>query len=230
MRNLPDEIKYVDGYLDTTTVHALSGTAADTWADTELNPKQVTAIYGCMPIPRQGDNYADRDGRKIRLKKLVIKGYIYWNALDSDTPPSQTGHVRICIVRDKRTNGVALSGENVIGAGLGSDGQATTSGNAGGINFCTNPDGWGRYVVLYDKTFRPPTTGAYGDQSADAGNVVGTSTPFKIKLTTNFNVNFCDTTGSVAAIVDNSIHMLAAQLQADQVANICYYARQSFIG
>jgi hypothetical protein len=230
MRNLPDETKYVDGYLDSIAIHALSGSIDDTWADTELNPRQQTAVYGCMPVPRQGDNYGDRDGRRVKYKKLIIKGYIYWNGLDSDTPPTQQGHVRIVIVRDKRTNGVALAGENVIGAGLGSDGQNTLSGDAGAINFCTNPDGWGRYKVLYDKVFRPPTSAAYGDFDANAGNLVATVTPFKISLKTNFYVNFCETSGTVAAVVDNSIHLLAAQLSGDQVANLCYYARQSFIG
>ena len=37
------EIKYVDGYLDTTVVHALSNND-DTWADCELNPRQQTAV------------------------------------------------------------------------------------------------------------------------------------------------------------------------------------------
>lgn len=63
------EIKYVDGYLDNLTLQALSANDA-TWASCEANPRQQTAVYGCLPVPRQGTNYADRDGRKIFVKKL----------------------------------------------------------------------------------------------------------------------------------------------------------------
>ena len=67
------ECKYVDGYLDTTSLVQLE-TNDQTWAGCELNPRQQTAVYGCLPVPRQGDNYSDRDGRKIYVKNIKIHG------------------------------------------------------------------------------------------------------------------------------------------------------------
>ena len=42
------EVKYVDGYLDNTGVAEIS-TNDDDWAGCELNPRQQTAVYGCLP-------------------------------------------------------------------------------------------------------------------------------------------------------------------------------------
>ena len=61
------EKKYVDGYLDSTNIVEVDDNDA-TWAGCELNPRQQTAVYGCLPVPRQGTNYADRDGRRIMIK------------------------------------------------------------------------------------------------------------------------------------------------------------------
>lgn len=223
------ENKYVDGFYNVAALHELSDTADDTWADCETNPRQTTAVYGCMPVPRQGTNYADRDGRKIYMKNLHIKGQILWDRVDSTTTPVQVGAVRIVIVKDTKTDGTALSAENVIGPGLGSDGMATTSGDGCALQMPTNPDGWGRYKILYDKTFRPPVQSSWGDNT-NAGNVNGFWIPFKISLPINCEVNFSASTGAVGSIVDNSIHMIAAAQSGGTNPTMTYYARQSFVG
>ena len=55
-RPFKDENKYVDGYYDWTNLTELSSND-QTWAGAEANPRQQTAVYGCLPIPRQGDNH-----------------------------------------------------------------------------------------------------------------------------------------------------------------------------
>jgi hypothetical protein len=224
------ETKYIDGYLDNVAVHELSITADDNWADTELNPRQQTAVYGCMPIPRQGTNYGDRDGRKIYLKTLRIKGYINWPGLSASAVVNNATAVRIIVVKDTKTNGTACDAENVIGAGLGSDGQATLSGDGGAINFLSNPDGWSRYKILYDKIFRPPVNSASAAVTQSNQNAIGMQVPIKIKLKINCWQNYSDTTGAVGSVIDNSIHLFAAATTTSFNPTLCYYARQAFVG
>ena len=115
-----DERKYVDGYLDLTNFHEL-GTNDDTWADCELNPRQQTSVYGCLPVPRQGTGYGDRSGRKIVIKKIVIRGIINWTGADTITATSKRYPiVRLLVVKDTKTNGAEMAAEDCIGPGLGS--------------------------------------------------------------------------------------------------------------
>lgn len=222
------EQKYVDGYYDATALHELSNAADDDWADCEANPRQQTAVYGCLPVPRQGDNYADRDGRRIYVKNIRIKGFIYWAEVDTLTAAGQTGLVRIVVVKDSQTNGATLSAENVIGVGLGSDGQATLSGNGGAISLPSNPDGWGRYKIVYDKTFRAPAQPAFNDGTD--GAIMAMRTPFKITIKCKCYQNFSSSTGAVGSVVDNSWHVLAAASDASGAPLLSYYARTSFVG
>jgi len=227
-RALPPETKYVDGFYSSAAIHELLSAGADTWADCEANPSNTGGAIGCLPIPQQGDNYADRDGRRIYVKKIRIKGFITFTASDSVTPPPTLPPVRLLVVKDTRTNAATLSAENVIGPGLGGDGAAITSGNGNALALPTNPDGWGRYKVMYDKTFRPPTVGGAG--VAGDLNFQGMIVPFKITVKANCFVNFCLATGVVGAVVDNSFHVLAATIASDIDPSLMYYVRTSFIG
>lgn len=227
---LGGETKYVDGYLDETAIHQLSVGADDTWADCELNPRQQTAVYGCLPVPRQGTNYADRDGRKILVKKIHIKGRILWNTAADSTDPLSTGLVRIVLVKDTRTNGVEVSAENVIGPGLGSDGNASLSGDAGAINLPSNPNGWGRYQILFDKTFKCPVKPVVWDATNSGKDETGVNVPFKISIKANCEMNFSASTGAVGSVVDNSFHLLCAAIGNSVQPKLSYYARTSFVG
>ncbi len=219
--------KYVDGYLDAVLVHVLSPTADDTWADTELNPRQVTAIYGCLPVPRIGAGaFADRDDRRILTRKIMIKGFVRWPTSDGIVAATTIPYVRIIIIKDTRTNGSAMSAENAIGAGNGSDGAVVTSGDGGGINMFTNPNGWGRYEILRDIKILPPPVSPYHD-GTDAASPAK-YTPFKITVRPNEITNFSGTTGAVGSIIDNSYHLIAACNDA-AAPLLCYYARTVFI-
>jgi len=220
------ETKYVDGYLDSTTAHKLSNND-DTWADCELNPRQQTAVYGCLPVPQQGTGYADRDGRRIFMKTIRVAGHVVFNQVDTGTAALHGGYVRIVIVKDTRTNGTALSAENVLGPGIGSDGNASLSADAAGM-LMTKPDGWGRYKILYSKVIKRPPTSAFNDGTDGAWN--GQRVPFKFSIKCNCTMNFNASTGLVGSIVDNSFHLLACHSQASGSADITYVARASFTG
>lgn len=224
------ETSYVDGYLDGTNIHALSITADDTWADCELNPRQATAVYGCLPIPRQGTNYADRKGRRIFIKNIRIAGRIDWSAVTDAPNTTQLSMVRILVVKDTRTNGVPLSAENVLGPGLGSDGLATTSGDGVALQFLTNPDGWGRYKIMSDRTYRAPPQPVAGTGANSVADSSRMSTSFKLNIKANCQVDFSATTGAIGSVVDNSFHVIAACLDSNTEPVLSYYARTSFTG
>lgn len=222
------EIKYVDGYLDNTNLVDVSANDS-TWAGAELNPRQATAVYGCLPVPQQGTNYADRDGRKIFLKKIHIKGILHKPQVNALTGANKLGFARLIVVKDKQTSGVALSAENVVGQGLGSDGNAALSADVAAMAL-TKPDGWGRYQILKDKIFVPKSPPSY--QDGTDGAISGMDIPFKMTINVNEYVNFTASTGAIGSIQDCSIHLLGVQSEGAAFAQwtISYVARTSFVG
>lgn len=226
------ELKYVEGYYDLNTIHALSVSAADTWADCEANPRQNSAVYGCMPVPKGGTGFYERDGRKIVVRNIRIYGVIEWGLIDSVSPASANlGQiVRLIVVFDTRTNKATLNAEDVIGRGYGSDGNSLTGGTASCIMEKTKPEGWGRYRILKDKMFRRPPAVATADNGADTFNVPTQITPFKFTIKRSFEVNFTDSVGAVTSVIDNSVHLLAACTATDCVTQLAYQARTSFTG
>lgn len=225
-----EEIKYVDGYRNSSLVFALSRTSFDTWQGTVANPQNTSVAIGCMPVPKTGTNFSDRDGRKITMLKVRISGNIQWDQTSS-TLPTDHSPVRIVIVKDTRTNGATLEGADVIGTGVAGDGVGVVSGTGGAFNLLTKPDGWGRYKILHDEVFDEPPMGitTFNDGTQQ---FIGSSNfkTFKITVKPMCEVNFNGTTGEVSSIIDNSIHMLAATVNGTGTPRLAYTARTSFIG
>lgn len=223
---IKEEVKYVDGYRDYGAFHILN-TNDDGWHDCELNPRQQTAVYGCLPVPKQGTGYSERDGRKIYVKSIRIKGVITWSAVNALAAGGNQGFVRLCVVKDTKSTGTEISAENVMGAGTGSDGMAGKLADAG-VNCLTNPDGWGRYKVLVDRTYKSPPVSAFHDGVDGATNSI--SIPFKMTVKANCYMNFSASTGAIGSIIDNSFHLIGAQSQLGSAVTMSYVARTAFIG
>ena len=220
------ETKYVDGYLDSTAVHVLSNND-DTWADCELNPRQQASVYGCLPVPRQGTNCSDRDGRKIFVKNIKIRGRLQFTGADTVTTNQVQGFVRLIVVKDTTTCNATLSAENVIGPGLGSDGAAALTGDSA-IMSMTDPDGWGRYKILADRIYKIAPQSTFSDGTD--GTMNDYYMPFKITVKVNCYINFSGSTGVIGDVVDNSIHLIGASSTSTNGVNISYVARTAFIG
>ena len=221
------ETKYVDAFKNNAAITVMSSAADGNWASTEFNPNNSGGALGCLPVPSQGNGYSNRDGRKFFMKNIRINGLITWPSITAGATLG-VGPVRIIIVKDTRTNQVSLSGEDVIGGGLGSNDVATLSGDGNGLCLPTNPKGWGRYRIMYDRTFEPPLASAAGVTAALHQQNI--KLPFSINIKANCEVNMDDVDGTIANVVDNSFHMLCACQDSSADALVGYYARTSFVG
>lgn len=222
------EVKFVDGYFDSTTLTDVSANDA-TWAGAEVDPRDVTGTYGCLPMPSPGDGYSNRDGRKIFVKKIEIRGLLETPGANTLTAATNQPFARILIVKDKRADGVQASAENVIGPGLGSDGNQSLSADAA-IMQGLNPDGIGRYQIIADKIIKPPVATVWNDGTD--GAAVGYATPFTITFYPKCYVNFDGNTGKIGSIVDNAFHMIAAAGPGETafMPKLTYTARTYFVG
>lgn len=218
---LAGEMKYVDDELDRTAITDLSINDS-TWAGCELDP----ATNNVLPIPTQGTTYADRDGRKIFIKNIKIRGVIRFGEIANDTkiPP----FVRLLVVKDTRTNGVQLSAEDVLGVGKGPGGTTALTADAAVMAF-SNPNGWGRYNILVDKIirapFRPTTHDATTTSIVQAAQV---DVPFKLMVKANTYVNFDASSGGIGDVIDNSFHLIGGASNSE--ASISYVCRTAFVG
>lgn len=220
------ECKYVDAYKDLTTVNSLVNNDDD-WAATEINPgNQTDGAIGCLPVPRQGDGLADRDGRKIFVKWIQIKG-ILKVANSGSSAVGDYGCVRLVVIKDMHTNGVAMDAENALGPGVGADGQATLLADCATYAM-TAPQGWGRYKIMKEKIVRIQIPQNYYNAAV---NRDGFTVPFKMKVKANCYVNFSAAAGEVESIIDNSFHLCAASdSYQTPVVQISYIARTAFYG
>lgn len=218
--------KYVDAFYNKTAIAEFSDAVDDDWAGMETNPSDTVGVIGCMPMPLVGDGYYARDDRRIFVKSIKIRGYINWDLSDTLTSATGSGFVRLVFVKDTQTNGATLDAENVIGGGFDSSGAACISGDGGGVNFFTDPEGWSRYKIMRDFTIRAPPQPVFNDGTDGAQQEM--RTPFKITVKSNCYVNFSGNTGKIGSIIDNSFHLLTGKSGIQGAASLCYYVRTSF--
>jgi len=191
--------------------------AGGSWNGAELDPTTLNALF----CPVTGDDFLNRDGRKVQVIAIKIKGLILQAVQAAQTVADPIPCVRIILVQDKQTNAAQLNSEDVIG-------NAVTSPIFG----FQNPAFFGRFKVLRDKTISIPVP--YTAQDA-AGTFVQGSKDIPFKMTRKFRkpvvVHFNATNGgTVADTIDNSFHMIGVQSQnAGMQASITYQCRVTFL-
>lgn len=202
------ETKYFDTERTVANIASISG---GTWVATVGDPTTIN----CLFAPTQGTGFNNREGRKCWVKKIKIRGFITWGTGANLTAGEVGDIARIILVQDKQTNGVQATGDLVI--------QSGTASTDPTISEFQSPANFGRFKVLFDKTFRrPPLPITYDGTNIEAS---GYSTTFKIfkKFRKPVLVHFNATNGgTVADIVDNSWHFMVADWGGAQVNN-CYY-------
>jgi len=205
------EMKYFD------TTLALSAISEDnTWANTEQDP--ATFLTFCVPVVGAGIN--QRIGKGIKILKWKLRGLLNSAQQADQTASDPASTIRVIAYLDKQTNSAQAQGENLM--------TGTTSDATAVLAF-QNIDNFGRFRVLWDKIF----TLQNPNMTYDGTNVeqAGLSKPFKFNITFKkpINVRFNNTNGgTIADIVDNSLHLIALTDNYNLAPTISYYSRVDY--
>jgi len=186
----------------------------------ELDP--TGSSVNCISAVAQGDGESERDGRVYYIESIDIYGTCSIPETEGATSPeSDDRNVRIAVIWDTQTNNAQLNAEDVF----------LTTATIGDYHSFRNLQFSKRFKVLKNKRVRIPAAQAQVNEGganlfANAQVVV----PFEIHKTfeTPIKVRCSLTTGVVAAITDNSLHICAVTTK--QVTNVGYNARIRFTG
>jgi len=218
------EMKYFD--CENTGVSAaavtntwVAGTMTDPTATINLGSAAVATPL-CLFAPTVGAALNQRIGRKVKVLKVKVCGYIDKGAEAAQNTADAAITVRMMLVQDCQTNSTQMTGAQLMN-------DASTVNTT--INSFQNPNNFGRFKVLKEKKFTIQNANMAGEVAA--ANVIkeGLRIPFKINV--NFKVpvevHFNATNGgTVADIVDNSFHIVcgstSAQCLIEYYSRVCY--------
>lgn len=175
-----------------------------------------------ISTPAVGDGEQNRDGKRILIDMVEVKGNIIGNAFELQAGPSSSMKVFVALVLDTQSNGAQLNSEDVF-----KNAAANVDTNASPLR---NLLFGSRFRVLKHELFDmdTKTLSHFAVDSfswAARGCPFEWFIPFKEPLVVNFNAG---TTASIANVVDNSLHIIAFATKAD--GTISYNARIRFRG
>jgi len=206
------EKKFFDTFLATTVI----ASGAD-GSGGELDP----ATNNCLNAVVQGDGESNRDGKNYIIKSLHFLGRVVTNSQTNKTvgwvPPS----CFIAIVLDTQTNGAQLNSEDVYINPAGSIANSTCMQR--------NLQYSSRFRVLktFKLDFNTPSFGYDGTNMESCGQ----SQSIEAHLDNlNIKVSCSATTGPIAAITDNSLHVIGYSTNATETVNLTYTSRIRFMG
>lgn len=207
------ETKFYDTSLANTTVAAATDASGG-----EYDPSATSMIS----TPATGDGPQNRDGKRIVLKNVQLKGIIHRPAAEDAVNPPVHDKVFVALVLDTQSNAAQMNSEDCY--------QNTAASAI--LNACPvrNLVGGNRFRILKSEVFNMDalTCGVEGNDlhsSAAVSKDFEWFIPFKDPLIINFNTG---TTSSIANVVDNSLHVIAYSVAA--LSTISYNARVRFQG
>lgn len=189
-----------------------SASIVDTVAGAEFDPTE-----GALNAIAQGDGESQRDGRKVTVRSVHVKGYISLPAQSGSAMRSRI--VRVLLLLDTQTNGAQFNSEDVL--------VDPTSTALDPFTF-RNLQYTNRFRVLKDIsiTLNPDviSTTANGDRVAQ----VNMHHYFKNGLSVCFN----GTTANVSTIADHSLHIMAISsgTSGGTACTLNYFSRVRFVG
>lgn len=193
-----------------------------------MDPTVPAGAMQCMNCPSVGDGQSNRDGRKIVVTSLEIKGFVQIPAQVNGAAGSHPNPVSIWIalVVDTQTNGVQMNSEdcyvynNVV---VQADAAQPFKNLLYGGRFKT--------LRMWQITVNDRINVVESDNTVDTQAYRrGFHYYKKVKIPVDFNAG---TTSDVANIVDNSIHLLCAAsgpVHGATNPSITYSGRIRFIG
>lgn len=220
------EMKYFDCDNNTTNLAAVT----TTWvAATLVNPLTTINLGdpaivtpNCLFAPKVSAALNGRIGRKVKVMKIKVRGQIICPPQTGQAAADISCKVRILLVMDKQTNAAAMASANLLQDASGSNATIATF---------QNPNNFGRFQVLKDKTMDFGNVSMAGSSVGVAIDQAGLVRSFKftrkfrVPVTVNFNAT---NGGTVADIIDNSFHLIAAANNISYAPQISYYSRVSY--
>lgn len=204
-----------------TTTTWVPGTLVDPSTTINLGSAAVANPL-CLFAPTVGSALNQRIGRQVKMMKVKVNGFLQVPVQATQAAADAATKVRIILVMDKQSN-----------AGQMTSAQLQRDAGSAGTTVCSfqNPDNFGRFKVLKDKTLFLSNMNLAG--SPTAGDVVqaGFNLPFKFsyRFKKPVDVHFNATNGgTVADIVDNSLHMICGANAISYAPSITYYSRVSY--
>ncbi len=185
----------------------------------ELDPS-ATIVFNTVT---QGDGEQQRDGRKINMRSLGLKGIIRVAPQNDQTTVDQTTTVFLALVHDSQTNGATIASENVYtNKGASANTQTSPFRN---LQFSK------RFNVLKTLTIDLPQPTAIGtgldDNIEQGGYTVSWNMFVDLK---NMPVTYSSTSESIVNITDNSLHLIGFCTHVGTVPLLDYNARLRFVG
>ena len=210
------ERKYFDTVLGSTGI----STADADWTGSEYDPTASPA--NTLFAPPRGTDINQREGRRVQVLKIQIRGTIYAPAETGQTVANTYAKIRLILYQDMQTNGTQSQAEDLISAGTND-----------AVDMFQNTANFGRFRVLKDRLFSMDDTMMILYAAGDI-KVSGRHKPFKwtvyFKKPVIVHFNAADTAnGSVADIVDHSWHIIAKCQSTTVTPSILYRARTTYI-
>ncbi len=209
------ELKYYD-----TSLSAASLSASSDATGAELDPSATILLNTII----QGDGPQNRDGRKVCMKSVMLRGVVKAGPQTNQTTTDGAASIMVALVLDKQTNGATINSEEVF--------TNKAAAAATNVHCFNNLENSGRYRVLKRLQMELPVQ----EPVYDGTNIEmqGVELPFQISHDfgkSGLMVNYtAGTTESVANITDNSLHVIGWTSSSATSPTVSYNARLRFVG
>ena len=97
-----------------TAVAMVALTAPTDAAGGEIDPTALPGAVACLNAMAQGDGEQNRDGKKVVLKSVQVKGFVQKLGGELAAGPDSGTKVFVALVLDTQTNGAQLNSEDVF--------------------------------------------------------------------------------------------------------------------
>lgn len=206
------EMHYIDTDLDATGIQNIAGAS---WANCEMDPAGTLTLFA----PVQGDDIVNRTAKRAFVTSIKIKGFISIAAQTAQLTSDGAGYTRIILYHDQRTAGVQTQAEDVIASG---------SATLNTVCAFQNTNSFGKVRILKEKILGNGDLNIAGVTGSveQQGRII----PFKfnVKFQKPVEVNFQTNGGTIASIIDNSFHVIAATNNSSLAQQLAYKCRVGF--
>lgn len=220
------EMKYYDTILDPAAISAVTttwvaGTMQDPTSSLNLGDNAVATPL-CLFAPKVSAALNGRIGRKVKMMKCRISGLINVPPQAAQGAADTSCEIRCALVMDTQSNATQMTGAQLFN-------DASSSSTT--INSMQNPNNFGRFRVLKEKKFTFTNANLAGSPTAADVIQAGLLRNFKMgyRFKKPVQVDFNATNGgTVADIINNSLHIVCGTNNASYVPTLSYYTRVAY--